>query len=176
MTTQTAETRPPYALSANITQVKFALSSNPAAACAFRTLSSHFVTDVLESATANFMAQAGECQAHAKAAQHAEDAAHALITGLMLSFIPNWDKYKASEAATDYNRPYFDRKAMFYGNSSETKRIYLSLQGVDTYTAKTAPSRVLISHAGMTLYLFSEADARIFTERTGQPLKPYHTI
>lgn len=166
----------PKAHSANISMVKQALSANPFAASTYRTLCNRFAVEVISSATAGLLNRHDGHQAAAKAAQQTEDAAQALLTGLMLDFMPSWDKYQASEAATDYSRPYFDRKAMFCGTSSEPKRIYLSLEDVDAYTARTAPERVLITHADMTLYLFSEADARIFTECTGRTLKPYHTL
>ena len=172
----TTQTKAPEAHSANISMVKLALSANPLAASAYRTLCSRFAVEIINNAKAGFMAQSDQREAAAKTAQQAENTAQLLLTGLMLDFMPNWDKWQASEAATDYSRPYFDRKAMFCGSSSEPKRIYLSLEDVDAYTAQTAPERVLITHADMTLYLFSEADARIFTERTGRTLKPYHTL
>lgn len=169
-------TKTPEAHSANISMVKQALSANPEAATAYRNLRSRFVTEVIASAAANLSADNQEREDAARASLKAEDAAHALLTGLMLAYMPDWDKYEASAAATDYSRPDFDRKAMFDGKSGEAKRIYLSLEAVDDYTARIAPHRVIRTHADTTLYLFSEADARIFTERTGMNLKPYHTL
>ena len=172
----TNHTQAPEAHSANISMVKQALSANPEAATAYRSLRSRFVVEIINSAAANLTADHQQREKAARTSQQAENAAHALLMGLMLNFMPEWDQWRSSEAASDYSRPDFDPKAMFDGRSGEPKRLYLSLEDVDAYTAQTAPERVVKTYADTTLYLFSEADARLFTERTGTNLKPVHTI
>lgn len=168
MTDQTAETK-----SANISQVQAALRGNAQAANTFRVQSERFGVETINSAVAGFLNLEEEREKANKTAQQAEATALALITGLMLEVMPNWDKWQASEAASDYTRPYFNRRGFLHGQSAELKQVYLSREKADSYTQSIAPERVLVTDAGMTLYLFSEADARLFTERTGQTLKPY---
>lgn len=149
---------------------------NPAAASAYLNLRFRFAQAVIRGAIANLNGdEATREDAHREACA-AEDTAYALIVGLMLDGEPAFDKWDARIAATDYTREHFDRKALLLPPTSEPRRVYTTRECPDPYTVSIAPERVLGSVLDLTMYLFSEADARLFNERTGQTLIPLHTL
>ena len=157
-------------------EVKAVLRQNPTSARAYLNFRYAYAESIVQWAVADVEGDDAGREAATVQSHAAETAARALITGLMLDAQPGWDKWQASEAATDFTRLDFDAKALLYGVSSEPQRIFTSREEPDAYTLKIASHRVLGSAPGLTYYLFSEADAQIFETRTGQKLQHRHTL
>lgn len=154
-------------------KVKSIFRENAPAAAAYRQLRHTFATEAVRGAVGNLKNdQATMTQGHQQM-WAAKDAAYALIVGLM--YAANWQD-KAQEAAAEHTNLHFDQKALLLPPTSQPRRIYSTLQDPDAYTLSIAPERVLGMVPGMTMYLFSEDDAQMFTGRTGEKLRPLHTL
>ncbi|CAM4377745.1 hypothetical protein [Deinococcus marmoris] len=154
-------------------KVKIIFCENAPAATVYRQLRHTFATEIVRGSVGNLKNdQATMPHAH-KQAWAAKDAAYALIVGLMSA--ANCED-QAQEAAAEHTNLHFDQKALLLPPTSQPRRIYSTLQDPDAYTLSIAPERVLGTVPGMTMYLLSEDDAQMFTQRTGEKLRPLHTL
>ncbi len=154
-------------------KVKSIFRENAPAAAIYRQLRHTFATETVRGAVGNLKNDQPTMSHGYKQAWAAKDAAYALIVGLMYAVSC---EDKAQEAAAEHTNLHFDQKALLLPPTSQPRRIYSTLQDPDAYTLSIAPERVLGVVPGMTLYLFSEDDAQMFTGRTGEKLRPLHTL
>ncbi|QLG13336.1 hypothetical protein HLB42_20640 (plasmid) [Deinococcus sp. D7000] len=154
-------------------KIKSIFRENAPAAAVYRQLRHTFATETVRGAVGNLKGEQDTMTQAYKQAWAAKDAAYALIVGLM--FAESCED-KAQEAATEHTNLHFDQKALLLPPTSQPRRIYSTTQDPDAYTLSTAPERVLGTVPGLTLYLFSEDEARMFTDWTGEKLRPLHTL
>lgn len=152
-------------------KVRSIFRENVPAAAAYTQLRHTFSAEAVRGAVGNLRTDEATMHHAYKQTWAAKDAAYALIVGLMLAADQG---ERAAEAAADFTNRDFDLKALLMPPTSQPRRIYYTTEQPDAYTVSIAPERVLGTAPDMTLYLFSEADAQMFTGRTGQTLKTLH--